>query len=154
MTGTPYIYTGPIGEKPVEPPFEYPADFVKAGNCGLVALSIATGTPLAQVTEWFRVKENRRGNWQGGTHPSNYNAFLQSVGVWPVFHRYNTKERVRTVGDFCEWKAADSRFFIVGVTKHVVLVKGGWICDQNELAPANLHWCRNKRVMESWEILP
>lgn len=148
MSDQPYIYS-----RAGTPPFDYPADFVKAGNCGLVALSIASKRPLAEVTEWFRVKEKRRSNWGGATHPTNYMAFLQHAGVWAHFTRYNTKERVRTVGDFCEWKAGNDRFFVVGVRSHVVLVKQGWICDQNELAPLTHHWCRNKRVMESWEIL-
>lgn len=134
-------------------PFDYPADMVFGlPNCGLVAISIATQTPLLEVTEWYRTTYKPRGSWKGSTRSITYMQFLRLKNIWAVNTSYD-KKRIRTVGDFAEWYAKPGRFYIIASRGHAMMVKDGWIGDQWAIEHADRHPNRNRRILHSWEIL-
>lgn len=134
-------------------PMHYPADMVfHLPNCGLVALSIVTATPLLEVTEWYRTTFKMRANWRGRTHHKDYAQWFQRKGIWTNHVTY-PKDRVRTIGDFAEWNTKPGKFYMVLSSGHIMVAKDGWVADQWAIAHANRHPNRNRRVKMSWEIL-
>lgn len=136
------------------PPLAYPPDMVFGlGNCGLVGLAICTGSTLAEVTEWYRRTYRPRGNWKGSTRTAQSIAWFAIRGIW-VRHTSYAKDRVRTVGDFAEWHCVhDGTFYMIRTRGHIMTARNGWLIDQNGCAPASSHVNRNKRVLDSWEVL-
>jgi hypothetical protein len=136
-----------------KPPLDYPADMVFGrGNCGLVGLAVCTGTPLSQVTEWYRQHAKPRGSWKGATKTRHYPAYFAHVGIW-VIHTPYPRDRIRTIGDFAEWHCKPDTYYMIRSSGHIMTCRNGWIIDQWANAPANLHRNRNRRVLDSWEVL-
>lgn len=135
-------------------PVNYPDDMAFGlPNCGLVAMSIVTGASLTETTEWYRTHAKPRGNWRGAIRHIHCGDFLRLKGKWFVHVKYNSRERVRTIGDFAEWHTKPNTFYMVRSSGHMMVCYNGWIIDQHDMAPANRHWCRNKRLKDAWEIL-
>ena len=135
-------------------PMGYPVNMVFGlPNCGIVANAIASNTPLDVATEWFRKVQNRRSNWRGATNHGHYREFLISRGMWVAQVDYPRDGTVRTLGDFARWHAKPGSIYVVRSSGHAMAVKDGYIADQHHILPVAQHWCRNKRLLNHWEIL-
>lgn len=136
----------------LDTPIPYPVDMeFGLPNCGLVALSIVSGTPLTEVTNWYRETYRMRGNWRGATNHLSYGRFFASRKLWAIHTSY-ARDRNRTIGDFAEWYAKPDTWYVVRSAGHAMVIRNGWIGDQNQRAPFNEHRKRNCRLKDSWEI--
>jgi hypothetical protein len=134
-------------------PIKYPENMVfHMPNCGIVAMAICARVPYEKSYEWFRLKMNKRGNWRGKINHIHCAEFLRLQGIWFTWTKYD-KARIRTIGDFATWGAKPGVLYAVRSRGHLMTVKDGWICDQSSIATARVHWCRNKRVLDTWEIV-
>ena len=115
-------------------------------------MAMITGTPLDEVTNWYRTTFKMRGNWTGSTKHRNLTQFFALKGVWTVHTPYG-KDRVRTVADFVEWHTKPNTWYMLRSAGHIMVARNGWLGDQSEIKPAGEHWCKNKRVKDVWEIL-
>lgn len=137
----------------MELPIKHPENMVfNLGNCGIVAMAICASVPLDKATEWFRVKMRANRSWQGATHHHHYDEFLREHGVW--FHRVDyDKARVRTIGDFADWKGNDGKYYAIRSAGHMMVCRNRYIADQNQIVSVDIHWKRNARIKNHWEII-
>lgn len=135
-------------------PIEYPVDMkFNLPNCGIVAMAICAETTLEEATEWFRACRPRNRNWKGSTHHPDYPKWLRHKGVWFRQVDYNSRERVRTIGDFAQWAAKPGVLYAIRCAGHMMTCKDGWIADQHHIVKVSDHWKRNARLKNHWEII-
>lgn len=117
-------------------------------NCGIVACAIASGLHYNAVWEWFKKRNNRRGNWKGKTWHTDYSAFLDEHGIK---HRYYHPER-QTLKRFAD-TLKPSRLYMIRIRGHIVCAQGGITIDQFAAMPISDHFMARRVVKNVWEIM-
>lgn len=125
----------------------HPDDMARGvGNCGVVALSVATQLPYLEVFSWFA--RRHRANWRGGTRSVERLEFLEHCAV-PFSVDSTPGFSGRTLLQFARWTATSvgrCRLFMVTTTGHVQLVRSGDVLDQGYVGPVAQYRRRLKRL--------
>ena len=96
------------------------------GNCGVVALSVATGINYENVHSAIQTRFNKRSTWTGGTTFDQRLVFLKEHDV---SHEVVRVGRM-TLGSYLKKMPRDT-VAIVTTTRHVQVCYNGMFCDQH-----------------------
>lgn len=142
---------------------EYPKGYVSGlPNCGVVAIAAITEAPYEDVWNWFKKRNNRPGQWRGGTFHRDYIAALASFGKPESVQIFNANKKDKKPGvqqpiplhywvSIYSKKFPDSSF-LVSSHNHTMAVKDGIVLDQSGIHPVKLHKSKGRRVTEAWIV--
>lgn len=143
---------------------EYPKGYVEGlPNCGIVAIAAITGQEYSTVWEWFRVKNNRPGQWRGVTYPSDYLEALSAFGKPNSKFIFEGKKTSKKPGEqrpipLHYWvsiymKKYPGKKFLVSSTNHTMAVdEHGNVLDQSGIGPVLKHKSKGRRITEAWIV--
>lgn len=142
---------------------EYPLGFKSGmGNCGIVAIAAATGATYDDVWEWFRVRNNRPGQWRGSTSPRDYMAAFSNFSKNESRKIFEGRVSNKKPGQqrpipLHYWASIYNRkfpgaTFVLSSTNHTMMLKDGILLDNWEIKPVNEHKSRGRRITDAWII--
>lgn len=115
----------------------FPNDMIQnKPNCGLLAITVATGASLADATNAYLAAEGRKrdGRWGGRTYWEYTLIAIENLKPWT--YRGRGKPNCN-VYNFLKNHTRKDVLYIIRVRGHVFAAKNGWVFDQNGAMPAN-----------------
>lgn len=142
---------------------EYPKGYVSGlPNCGVVAIAAITGKDYEEVWNWFKKRNNRRGQWRGRTYIKDYIPALNEFGKVESKLIFQGKKRATKIGEqrpipLHYWVRIYSlkypgKKFLVSSCNHTMAVEDGIVLDQSGIQPVNQHKSKGRRVTEAWIV--
>ena len=127
-----------------------PSDIRKDGLCGVLAVAVAAGRTLGEVYRYMA--RRHRGNWKGSTtNVERMNALthygVKYIGLSLIPNVYNVQRWAR----LC---ARPDVSYIVTTTRHVQVIRNGFVIDQQGLKIIADYWAKGKKVISVLEIEP
>lgn len=130
------------------------------GNCGLVALAVASKKTLKEATAAY--SKYRKVNRTGGTYDEPRKKALADLGVnytelgteYPYGYDYkNTKGwKKRTLRKFIEDHTKKDTTYVITTGSHVQTIRNGWVIDQGDLKKIENYRGKNNKVREVLEL--
>ena len=117
--------------------FKLPDDAVSRSNCGVIAVTVASGLQYKTVENKFRMLPRiakKKGRWTGGTNEKERLEVMDSMGL-----EYEALEVMgMSLNRFCNDIAQRNELYMVTTTQHVQLVYKDnygviWYLDQQGL---------------------
>jgi hypothetical protein len=108
--------------------------------CGVLAVAAVSGRSFQEVWDWMAPQMGPK--WKGATDHEERARALNHFGV-----RFGELRRCcMPLRWFVRLVARPGITYMVRTTKHVQLVRDGWVMDQSGVVPAAEHWGQRKRV--------
>lgn len=128
--------------------FDLPPGAFKGGHCGVQAVAVVAGIGLPRCFRVFQetcrnIKDNPR--WSGGTRYHERIRVLDKLGV--KYQELDTKHtRNLTLQRFIKDVANPNHVYMVTTTRHVQLVRGDQVLDQQGVQKITDFWGRRKKI--------
>jgi hypothetical protein len=119
-------------------------------NCGVTAVAIVAGVSLDEAMAVIRNIKNKSGRWKGSTR---HNDRILALEHFKVPHKAYALHDRRKLFAWVRDRAEPGKLYMLRVTRHVVLVKDGWVLDQGGVKRIEQHRSRNCLLSHVVEIM-
>lgn len=149
---------------------ENPKDQKQGSNCGVTACAIATGISFQKSWDLHKEIGKKSNKWKGSTFNGERKKVLHKLKVDFKSTRFYTKQVIKenviknyelsfsaypiSLKNYVKRNCNGLSTYIIETTKHVQVVKGGWVIDQRGAKPIDDFWARNHKVTDVIEMLP